>query len=415
MVRPRSDRDGATTLTAVRRLLDAEAEIPTLLAVLRSERPRLESAVVLVRDAAGWRRAAGIDHAAVDGTAPGPTAPVPAAAGTPAPVPAALVAAARPGKAVRIGADAFAGVLPEGTRSAVLVSFGPRGAPPDCLVVLGTAGASAIDDDDALVAEVAGERIARLAYAERLDARSAEADHARRTAGGFRDQVLAIVGHDLRNPLGAITMSASLLHTRGQLGGWQVRAVERIRSSASRMGRIIDDLLGYTRTRLGSGIPVVRRPADLADVVKKILDEVHVVHPQAAVELEHAGDLSGSWDPARLEQVISNLLSNAIDHGDEGAPVRVGLCGGSDRVEFAVVNDGEIPKVVLEHAFEAFHRCPEQEARKASGLGLGLYIAREIVQRHGGEIVVRCGGGRTHVLVSLPRVAEGTDAAPSPA
>jgi signal transduction histidine kinase len=126
------------------------------------------------------------------------------------------------------------------------------------------------------------------------------------------------------------------------------------------------------------------------------------------VEIE--GDLTGRWDAARMEQVVSNLVSNAMDHGAEGAPVRVRVTGEGDAVCLLVANRGEMPPDVLEHAFEAFQRGPEATGRKASGLGLGLFIAREIVRRHGGEIGVESGAGETRVEVRLPRAGPGDKA-----
>jgi signal transduction histidine kinase len=217
------------------------------------------------------------------------------------------------------------------------------------------------------------------------------------------------VGHDLRNPLGAIVMSAALLQKKGGLAGWQAKTVERVRSSALRMGRIIDDLLSYTRTRIGGGIPISRRAADLGEVTSKILEELRAAHPAAVVEVSADGDLTGEWDGDRLEQVVSNLVSNAIDHGLEGQPIVLALRGLGAEVEVEVVNQGEMPREVLDHAFEAFHRGPEQTGRKASGLGLGLYIAREIVRRHGGEIAICCERGATRIATRLPRRAGGED------
>jgi signal transduction histidine kinase len=200
-------------------------------------------------------------------------------------------------------------------------------------------------------------------------------------------------------------MSAALLRSRGGLEGWQAKTVDRIRSSAARMGRIIDDLLSYTRTRLGSGIPVEPTETDLAELARRMVDELGAAHAGVRVELRADGDARGEWDGARLEQVISNVVSNAIDHGEEGEPVRVSVSAAGDAVELVVENRGEMPREILDHAFEAFQRGPEQTGRKASGLGLGLYIAREIVQRHSGSILARSREGWTRVVVRLPRRA----------
>jgi signal transduction histidine kinase len=136
-----------------------------------------------------------------------------------------------------------------------------------------------------------------------------------------------------------------------------------------------------------------------------MVEELRVVHVGVRVDLRAHGDLRGEWDGARLEQVISNVVSNAIDHGEEGQPVHVSVSGDGEAVELAVENRGEMPREILDHAFEAFHRGPEQTGKKASGLGLGLFIAREIVQRHSGTIAAGSGNGCTRVVVRLPRRA----------
>lgn len=238
--------------------------------------------------------------------------------------------------------------------------------------------------------------------AVRLAAERAARDVAEK-ANTYQRDLLAIVGHDLRNPLGAVTMSAALLAKRGDLAGWQAKTVSRVRSSAARMERIIADLLSYTRTRLGGGIPIDPREADLGELARKVVDELVAFHPNSPIHVEVEGDLTGVWDPARLEQVLSNVLSNAVDHGEPDARIDVVLRGAGHAVGVEVVNRGEMPPGMLEHVFEAFHRPPEKEARRGSGLGLGLYIAREIVRGHGGTIEVRSRDGETRLRLELPR------------
>jgi signal transduction histidine kinase len=169
------------------------------------------------------------------------------------------------------------------------------------------------------------------------------------------------------------------------------------------MHRLIDDLLSYTRTRLGTGIPIARERTDLGELARKVIDELVAFHPDSAIHVDAAGDLSGDWDPARVEQVLSNLVANAIDHGEPASGVEVRLRGDGDRVRVEVVNRGEVPPEVREHAFEPFRRGPEGSSRRATGVGLGLYIAKEIVQGHGGTVGLRSEGGETRVAVELPR------------
>ena len=305
--------------------------------------------------------------------------------------------------------------FPAGTRlgaAAPLAFGGARGA-----LLVGTREEQ-LDDDALLLLRAAADRAALLAERERLLAGAREAaERARRVEEEAErrrhavDTILGVVGHDLRNPLGAIHMSAALLQKRGGLEGWQARTVERMRSSAGRMGRIIADLLSYTRTRLGNGIPINRTGADLRAVVGRVVDELRAADPGREIVVETADglDLCGAWDADRLEQVASNLVSNAVDHGDPGTPVRVELSGREEDVTLTVRNGGPgPPPEVMEHLFEPFSRPPDERSRKASGLGLGLYICREIVRGHGGEIAARATPGETCVTVRLPRRTVGT-------
>jgi signal transduction histidine kinase len=298
--------------------------------------------------------------------------------------------------------------FPRGTRigaGAPVLAGATAGA-----LLLGSRTSDALDPEALVLLRAVAERAGLVAERARLDRELAEAvETARRVeaeAAGRRkavDYILGIVGHDLRNPLGAVHMSAVLLQKKGGLQGWQARTVERMRSSAGRMGRIIADLLTYTRTRLGTGIPIVRSEARLDEIVKRVVDELSAVNPDRTIAIETEGDVSGEWDPDRLEQVASNLVSNAVDHGDPGAPVRVTLTGEPDLVSLCVCNEGPaMPPEVLSHIFEPFSRAPDEKNRKASGLGLGLFIAKEIVRAHGGEIGATS-DVRTSVTVRLPR------------
>ncbi|HEY6005042.1 MAG TPA: HAMP domain-containing sensor histidine kinase, partial [Anaeromyxobacter sp.] len=279
-------------------------------------------------------------------------------------------------------------------------------------LLLGSRTVDALSPEVLVLLRVAADRAALLLERERLERERTQAAEAmalaqlefdrRRKAV---DYILGIVGHDLRNPLGAVHMSAALLQKKGGLAGWQARTVERMRSSAGRMGRIIADLLSYTRTRLGSGLPIAPRPTRLDEIVSRVVDELSAANPDREITVSQDGDVSGEWDPDRLEQVASNLVSNAVDHGDVG-PVKVELTGEAEHVVLRVRNQGPpMPPEVLAHLFEPFSRGPDEKSRKASGLGLGLYISREIVRGHGGEIQASS-DGETVVTVRLPRRAQ---------
>ncbi len=389
-----ADRAGLSMLARLRDL-PAGGDLEELVAGVTSCCPALDSGGILVREGAelAVRAAVGLRAPA------GPLESALASQGGPV---AEAISSKRPAFA-RAPTGLAKSLLPPGTRTACAVPMLDHAGDLSGVALFGSCSDRDLGLKEMLVACVAAERAARFIERARLSADLLRAQDAARRTSGFRDQVLAIVGHDLRNPLGAIVMSAALLQKKGGLEGWQARTVGRVRSSTLRMGRIIDDLLSYTRTRLGSGIPIAARASDLGALTRKVVDELQAAYPEARIDLSVEGDLCGEWDGDRLEQVASNLVSNAIDHGEEGQPIELVLRGELDEVTLEVANRGEMPKEVLDHAFEAFHRGPEQTGRKASGLGLGLYIAREIVRCHGGEIAIHSDGWATRIAMRLPR------------
>jgi PAS domain S-box-containing protein len=222
----------------------------------------------------------------------------------------------------------------------------------------------------------------------------------------FREQFVGIVGHDLRNPLSAILTAADLLLKHGGLADRQARAVARIASSAERMARMIDDLLDFTRSRLGGGFPITPRRIDLRELCAQVIEELELAYPERTIEFESRGDAWGNWDPDRMAQVISNLIGNALQHSPDSATVRVHLFEEEDRVVFETYNAGPpIPADVVPHLFEPGRRGPPRRGRAgSSGLGLGLYIVQQIVLAHGGAITVRSSAEEgTAFIVSLPR------------
>jgi len=216
-----------------------------------------------------------------------------------------------------------------------------------------------------------------------------------------RDRFIGILGHDLRNPLGAIMTSAELLREAG-LPGTFARAVERIERSTERMNAMIGDVLDFARGRLGGGIPIEREWCDLGRIAGEEVDEMRQAFPGRAIRCEATGDLSGEWDADRVEQLLSNLIGNSVHHGLD--PITVSVRDDGDIVVVTVHNGGRpIPPATLPRLFEPF----QQGAPGASdGLGLGLYIASEIVRAHQGTIAVRSSEAEgTTVTVSLPRRA----------
>jgi signal transduction histidine kinase len=209
-----------------------------------------------------------------------------------------------------------------------------------------------------------------------------------------RDTFLAILGHDLRSPLNAVSVSGHYLSKEGLLEGrQQLQAVARIQRGAAKMDTMIRDLLEYTRTRLGRGIPIVRTPCSIASVCEAALDEMKAVHPDRSFRFELSGELSGDYDGARLQQVFSNLLNNAVQHGARGSPVILEAHGGPETVTVQVKNYGPtIPPEALQVIFNPLVRLPGGAAvpdeGRSTSLGLGLFIARTIVLGHGGTLEV---------------------------
>lgn len=220
----------------------------------------------------------------------------------------------------------------------------------------------------------------------------------------FRERMMGILGHDLRNPLSTIIVTAGLLLERNDLAPDARDHVLRNRRAAERMREMIDTLLDFTLARFLGKVPVTPVPADLSQVATSVADEIRVAWPDRAIEVGVRGDPHGEWDPARLSQVISNLVGNAIGYGDPKMPVRVLVDGTTDNVRLEVSNQGPpIPPDLIHVLFEPFRRGVSAD-RSPGGLGLGLYIVQQIVQTHGGTIAVESSAGKgTTFTVRLPR------------
>jgi two-component system sensor histidine kinase/response regulator len=214
----------------------------------------------------------------------------------------------------------------------------------------------------------------------------------------------ALLAHDLRSPLSAILASAHLLKRRSEDPGAQDMAA-RIVTSGNRMARMIEDMLDLARARLGGGIIVKREPADFKALVERVLREHQAAAPDRLIESSYIGDLSGQWDQERIAQVASNLIGNALKHGNSAAPVSVVLDGRrTECVTFVVKNRGTIPADILAHLFDPFRGGPQPNSGRGQGLGLGLYIVSQIVQAHDGAVEVKTGeGDETSFHVKLPR------------
>jgi two-component system, sensor histidine kinase and response regulator len=213
----------------------------------------------------------------------------------------------------------------------------------------------------------------------------------------------ALLAHDLRSPLSAILASAQVLQRRTEDRA-ALETAERIITSGKRMGRMIEDMLDLARARLAGGILVKREAADFRPLVERVVREHQAAVPARVIESAYEGNCTGVWDPARIAQVASNLIGNALKHGRPAVPIRVSLDGTrSDSVSLAVKNGGTIAPEVLAHLFDPF-RAGQRDPGRGEGLGLGLYIVKQIVQAHQGAVDVATGqNDETSFLVRLPR------------
>lgn len=237
------------------------------------------------------------------------------------------------------------------------------------------------------------------ALAESVVTYSARADH-------VRELFLAILGHDLRAPLSSMASAGELL-THARFDPAQSADIgKRVKRGARLMSSMVEDLIGYTRTQLGAGMPTVKHHADLKDICQAALDDAAASHPDTSFALETEGQLTGQFDSVRLHQLLTNLLVNAAVYGSSASPVRMVARGSAEHVMIDVVNDGPvIPPESLESIFSPLLQLPGlvEDARPRTSLGLGLFVAREIALAHGGGISAASGDTGTTFTVSLPR------------
>jgi signal transduction histidine kinase len=236
------------------------------------------------------------------------------------------------------------------------------------------------------------------ALAESVGFFSAQVDQA-------RNLFLGMLGHDLRNPLQTIQMTASYLVALNA-GAKVTEAAARLINSGSHMHALLDDLLDYNRTKLGLGINITPGEVDLSQLCASELDQLRAANPDRRINLDVQGDTRGSWDSKRLQQLLGNLVRNAIKYGALDAPVYVGLNGDAADVVLEVRNSGPvIEQCDLDQIFDPLKRGSDNENKcDADGsLGLGLYIAQEIAKGHGGSIKARSDETETVFTVRLPR------------
>ena len=224
-------------------------------------------------------------------------------------------------------------------------------------------------------------------------------------AAKFRELLIGIVSHDLRNPMSAIALATTLLESDREIDAVvRKNALTRMKRSLARANHMIDDLLDFTQARLGGGIRVQRRPADAHAVIAQVVDELALGRPERQIEVSRHGDGGGEWDPDRLGQVVSNLLSNALQHGAEGVPVRIDVRGDEAEVTITIHNRGPaIPAARLPMVFEPMQRA-SASSKSGRSVGLGLFIVKQIVEAHRGRVsVVSTDAEGTTFTVVLPR------------
>ncbi len=244
--------------------------------------------------------------------------------------------------------------------------------------------------------------IARQLENEERQERTESALQSERATAELREEFIAVLGHDLRNPLQAVSATAELL-VRRQAEPDLVKLGTRLKASTRRMSALIDDVLDFARTRLGSGVGLRIREADfLASGLMDVVEEVRAANPLLHIDTDIAINGAVRCDQGRIQQVLSNLLGNAVTHGAPDQPIAVRAAVEGDRLVLSVTNGGTpIPPDDLPKIFQPYWR--PAHSKPGGGLGLGLYIASEIVAGHGGTLqVTSCASEGTRFLVTLP-------------
>ena len=222
-----------------------------------------------------------------------------------------------------------------------------------------------------------------------------------------RNLLLGMLGHDMRGPLQVIQLTARYLSKADAATDVPTAAARLLKSSAS-LKVLLDDLLDFNRTKLGLGITISPAPVDLAEAFSAEIEQLRVAHSGRSIGLEVNGDVSGVWDINRLNQLLGNLVVNAIKYGAFSSPVRIVLEGLPAEVRFAVHNHGpKIEQSMLAQIFEPLKRGSDNQFVSGSegSFGLGLYISREIAMAHHGDISAKSDENETVFTVRLPRLS----------
>jgi len=203
----------------------------------------------------------------------------------------------------------------------------------------------------------------------------------------FQHRLIGIAGHELRNPL-TVVLSAAEQLSRTAAGDRDKRAAARLLRNARRMDRIVRDLMDYAQAQAEGRLHIAPREVDFHELCVRVLASLSSVHPERPVTYQRGEDVRGRWDPDRLEELLENLVVNALKYGAPNRPVYVGWYGDPEELVLKVHNHGPpIPAALLPHVFDPFQRGEDHSVRDS--LGLGLYIVKQIVAAHGGRIEAR--------------------------
>ena len=256
--------------------------------------------------------------------------------------------------------------------------------------------------DETKVADNPGQALAMSATQELVEARQ-DLISERAAVARFHDELIRIVGHDLRAPLGAIEVSIEMLATASD----SAVATARISSFTRRLSRIVDHVVDLTRARLGGGIPLARTYTRLVPLITGVVREVAAAHPQHQIVIVHLDDVRAFWDQERIAQVVRTLLTNAAQYGRECGTVEVDARSHADgEATITVHNELQgmpLAAEALATMFDAYRRGSD-DAHIGTGIGLSLFLAQQIVHAHRGSISVESSPAGTSFHVVLPDV-----------
>jgi signal transduction histidine kinase len=227
-----------------------------------------------------------------------------------------------------------------------------------------------------------------------------------------QNMFLAILGHDLRNPLGTVVTGSTFLMQALDIPPRYVLVATRMFNSAKRMSKLINDLIDFTRTHLGPGIPIRVKQGSIVAVCEEVVNELRTFHPEARIDLHVPSQLDAIFDESRIAQVLSNLIGNAVQYGGPDAPIVVDVTVNDRDLVIAVNNRGKtIPPEKMASIFDPMVRIAASvsgDYMERTSLGIGLYISREIVHAHGGKVLVdSTDADGTTFTVSMPRMPKG--------